>query len=76
MIQIDPMELDMFKPQDLDDYIGLQAHVSIEELVQLATSIGGVNVATIDLVANVLSNGGEDDGTYVDQYATTFNSDS
>ncbi len=76
MIQIDPMELDTFRLQDVDDSIGLQAFISIEELVQLATIVRGVNVATIDVVANVLPNeGGEDDGTNVDRYATTFNSD-
>jgi len=74
MIQIDPMELDTFRLQD--DYIGLQAPIFIEELVQPATIVRGVNVATIDVVANVLPNeGGGDDGTNVDRYATTFNSD-
>jgi hypothetical protein len=58
MIQIDPMELDAFILQDVDDSIGLQAFISIEELVQLATIVRGVNVATIDVVANVLPNEG------------------
>ncbi len=52
MIQINLVEFDMFKFQDVDDYIGLQALISIE-LVQ-PTTIIGVNVVTIDLVANVL----------------------
>jgi hypothetical protein len=56
MIQIDPMELDTFRLQD--DYIGLQVLISIEELVQPATIARGVNVATIDVVANVLPNEG------------------
>jgi len=45
--------------------------MSIEALVQPATIVGGVNVATINVVADVLPNGGEDDGTNneVDQYA-------
>jgi hypothetical protein len=47
---------------ELDDYISLQALVSIEELVQIATIIGGVNVAVTNLVAGVLPNGGKDDG--------------
>jgi hypothetical protein len=59
MIQIDPMELDMFRLQDVDDYIGLQAPISIEELVQPTTIIRGVNVATIDVVGNALPNEGE-----------------
>jgi hypothetical protein len=62
----------MFRLQD-NHYIGLQAFVFIEVLVQLATILGGVNVAAIDVVAKVLPNGGEDDRTNseVDQYATT-----
>jgi hypothetical protein len=57
MIQIDLVEFDMFKFQDVDDYIGLQALKSIE-LVQ-PTTIIGVNVAITNLVANVLPNGRE-----------------
>ncbi len=57
-----PMELDMFRLQVVDDYISLQTLVSIEELVQIATSIGGANVATTNLVASVLPNGVKDDG--------------
>jgi hypothetical protein len=77
MIQIDPTKLDMFRLQD-NHYIGLQAFVSIEALVQLATILGGVNVAPIDVVADVLPNGGENDGTNseIDQYATTSDIDS
>jgi len=52
------MELDMFRLQDVDDYIGLQAPISIKELFQLDTIVKGVNVATIDVVANVLPNEG------------------
>jgi len=52
------MELDMFRLQDVDDYIGLQALISIKELFQLDTIVRGVNVATIDVVANVLPNEG------------------
>jgi hypothetical protein len=52
------MELDMFRLQDVDDYIGLQAPISIKELFQLDTIVRGVNVATIDVVANVLPNEG------------------
>jgi hypothetical protein len=62
MIQTDPMELDMFRLQVVDDYISLQALVSIKELVQIATTIGGANVATTNLVAGVLPNGVKDDG--------------
>ncbi len=62
MIQTDPMELDMFRLQVVDDYISLQALVSIEELVQIATTIGGANVATTNLVVGVLPNGVKDDG--------------
>ncbi len=57
MIQIDPTKLDMFKLQD-NHYINLQAFVSIEALIQLATILGGVNVSTIDVVADVLPNWG------------------
>jgi len=62
MIQTDPMELDMFRLQVVDDYISLQALISIEELVQIATTIGGANVATTNLVVGVLPNGVKDDG--------------
>jgi len=54
MIQIDLVEFDMFKFHNVDDYMGLQALISIE-LVQ-PTTIIGVNVATT-LVVNVLLNG-------------------
>jgi hypothetical protein len=57
MIQIDLTKLDMFKLQD-NHYISLQAFVSIEALIQLATILGGVNVATIDVVVDVLPNWG------------------
>jgi len=62
MIQTDPMELDMFIHQVVDDYISLQAFVSIEELVQIATTIRGANVATTNLVDGVWPNGAKDDG--------------
>jgi hypothetical protein len=57
MIQIDPTKLDMFIFQN-NDYIGLQAFAFIEVLVQLATIVGGFNVVTIDVVVDVLPNGG------------------
>jgi hypothetical protein len=68
----------LFKLENVDDYTCLQAHLSIEELIQPNTIIKGVTVATTNLVANVLSNGGGevDEINNVAQYATTSNSDS
>ncbi len=47
----------LFKLENVDDYTCLQAHVSIEELIQPNTIIKGVTIATTNLVANVLPNG-------------------
>jgi hypothetical protein len=41
----------MFKLDNIDDYTSLQVLVSIDELIQLATIVGGSNVALIDLMS-------------------------
>jgi hypothetical protein len=41
----------MFKVDNIDDYTSLQVLVSIDELIQLATIVGGSNVTLIDLMS-------------------------
>jgi hypothetical protein len=48
----------MFRLDNIDDYTCLQARVSIQKSIQLATIVGGSIVALLDLVVNE----GEDDG--------------
>jgi hypothetical protein len=68
----------LFKLEYVDGYTSLQAHVSIEELIQPNTIIKGVTIATTNLVANVLPNGGSGSwwNNNVAQYTTTSNNHS
>jgi len=73
-VQIDPMEFDMFQLDNINIYTCLQVHVSIEESIQLATTIGNSTIASLDLIFVVHE--GEDDGVNnAEEYATSCDSD-
>jgi hypothetical protein len=47
-IQIDAMKFDRFQLDNIDDYTGLQAFISIKDFIQLATIVGNSNVTPLD----------------------------
>lgn len=51
----------MFRMETTDEYLSLQAPISIDESIQLANIIGGLTVITFNVVANA-PNEGLDDG--------------
>jgi hypothetical protein len=68
------MEFDMFRLDNIDNYTCLQAHVSIEESIQLATTIGNSTIAPLDL--DLVAHEGEDDGVNsTKEYATSCDND-
>ncbi len=50
----------MFQFDNINDYTGLQAPISIEKSIQLATTIGDSIIAPLNL--NLVVHEGEDDG--------------
>ncbi len=50
----------MFHFANIDDYTSLQAPISIEESIQLATIVGGSTIAPLNL--DLVNHEGEDDG--------------
>jgi hypothetical protein len=58
----------MFKLKNDDAYVGLQAPISIDESIQPIIIMGG-------FIIIVVLNGGENDGTNSEEYATTYNND-
>ncbi len=62
----------MFKLENDDTYVGLQASLSIDESIQLGMIIGCFTLIARDLVVDVL-NGAKDDGVYtIKEYVTIF----
>ncbi len=61
-IQVDPIEFDMFRFDNINDYKGLQALVSIKGSIPPTTIVGGFIVAPIDLVVDHVFDEEEDDG--------------
>jgi hypothetical protein len=53
----------MFRLENVDNYIGIQVHISIVELVQLVTILGYFTIVIPNLVVDVSPNGRGDDGT-------------
>ncbi len=45
-----PIDLDMFRIENADNYISLQSPISIPEVTQTTTIVGGVALMPIDLV--------------------------
>jgi hypothetical protein len=58
----------MFRLENNDAYVGLQALISIDESIQPTIIMGGFTII-------IVPNGGEDDGANNEEYATTYNSD-
>jgi hypothetical protein len=50
----------MFQFDNINDYIGLQAAISIEESIKPATILGGSTIAPLNL--DLVAHEGEDDG--------------
>ncbi len=70
-IQTNPIEFDMFRVGNVDEYLGLQAPTFIQDSIQPTNVVGGCVVNVIDLVAN-FSNGEEDNGIdSLEDYATS-----
>ncbi len=68
-VQSDPIEFDMFRLENNDAYVGLQAPISIDETIQPTVIVGGSTVT-------VVPHGGEDDGANSDEeYVGDSNSD-
>jgi len=59
-IQTNVMEFDMFWFDNINDYTSLQAPISIEESIQLATIVGDFIIAPLNL--DLVVHEGEDDG--------------
>ncbi len=71
-IQTNPIEFDMFKIGNVDEYSSLQVPTSIQDSIQPTNVVGGCVVSVIDLVVNV-SNGEEDNGVdSLEDYATSY----
>jgi len=59
-IQIDHIKFDIFKVGNIDEYLGLAALVSIQDIIQPTTIVGGCNVSGANLLIDN-NNGAEDD---------------
>jgi hypothetical protein len=66
----------MFRLENVDNYIGIQVHISIVELVQLVTIVGCFTIVVPNLVVDVSLNGRGDDGTNnIKECSFSFNID-
>jgi hypothetical protein len=57
MIQTNSTKFDIFRLENVDNYIGIQVHISIVELVQLVTIVGDFTILVPNLVVDVSLNG-------------------
>ncbi len=57
MIQTNSTKFDIFRLENVDNYIGIQVHISIMELVQLVTIVGDFTILVPNLVVDVSLNG-------------------
>jgi len=65
----------MFRLNNLDAYVSLQVPISIDELIQPLVIVGGIIIATTNLVIDVPS-GRESDGVEsVEEDVKTYGSD-
>jgi hypothetical protein len=55
----------MFRLEKCYNYIGIQVHISIVELVQLVTIVGDFTIVVPNLVVDVSPNGRGDNGTNI-----------
>ncbi len=78
IIHITPIEFDMFKLNNDDAYVSLQAPKSIDESMQPIMIVGGSTIVCWwfgDLVGNVFTRGKNDGTNTLKEYATTFDCD-
>ncbi len=59
-IQIDPIEFDVFRVNNVDEYSRLQVPMFIPKTIQPIIIVGGTTISVSDLVSG--SNEGEEDG--------------
>jgi hypothetical protein len=65
IIEINSTKFDMFRLEKCYNYIGIQVHISIVELVQLVTIVGDFTIVVPNLVVDVSPNGRGDNGTNI-----------
>jgi hypothetical protein len=53
-VQKDPIDLDMFELEIIDEYVGLQAPISIDEFIHLMIVLGGFYSNVVDVVVDAL----------------------
>jgi len=53
----------MFRLENVDNYIGMQLHISIMELIQLVTIVRDFTIVVPNSVVDISPNGRGDDGT-------------
>jgi hypothetical protein len=78
-VDFDLIDLDMLRIKNDDNYIGLQAPISIHEVTQIATIVRGVPFMPVDLVDDVIIGTNQDshdsDPRSVDEFDGLNNSD-
>jgi hypothetical protein len=74
-VQIDPIDLNMFKLESLGEYVGLQAPISIDEYIHPMIILGGSIVNVVDVVVDPID-GEENDGTNnLEEFDSSFNNE-
>jgi hypothetical protein len=74
-VQIDLHEFDMFRLQNDDAYVGLQAPITVDESIQPIVIVGGFTIVVKNVIPNVFNGMANDGIDNVEEYTTTFNSD-
>ncbi len=74
-MQIDLHEFDMFRLQNDDAYVGLQAPITVDESIQPIVIVGGFTIVVKNVIPNVFNGMANDGIDNVEEYTTTFNSD-
>ncbi len=73
-VQIDLCGFDMFRLQNDDAYVGLQAAITVDESIQPIVIVEGSTLVKY-LIHDVFDGMANDGIDSVEEYATTFNSD-
>ncbi len=74
-VQIDLRGFDMFRLQNDDAYVGLQAAIIVDESIQPIVIVEGSTLVVKYLIPDVFNGMANDGIDSVEEYATTFNSD-
>jgi hypothetical protein len=70
-IETNPIEFDMFRVGNANEYLGLQASTSIQDSIQPTNVVGVCVVSATNLVANVFSGEEENGVDSLEDYATS-----